>query len=63
MAVRRTESARENMMHQNFQSFGTPWERSLGDLGEDDRDGGGSMVEVGEIMFRGEKQGNLNGGH
>jgi hypothetical protein len=23
-AVTRTESARENMMHQNFQSFGTP---------------------------------------
>jgi hypothetical protein len=25
MAVKRMESVRENMMHQNFQSFGTPW--------------------------------------
>ena len=25
MAVKRTESARDIIMHQNFQSFGTPW--------------------------------------
>jgi hypothetical protein len=65
-AVRRMESAREFMMHQNFQSFGTPRERSLGNLGEDNRDGGESMaelakVQVGEIC-RGEKQGKLKGG-
>ena len=40
MAVRRTESAMENMIHQNFQSFGTPWERSSEGSGEEGSDGG-----------------------
>jgi hypothetical protein len=45
-AVRRTERARENMMLQNFQSFGTPWESSLGGSGPgvDGWDGGDSMA-------------------
>ena len=38
MAVRRIESARENMIDQNFQSFGTPWERSSKGLWEEGRD-------------------------
>ena len=40
MAVRRTESASENMIHQNFQSFGTPSERLSECSGEEDGDGG-----------------------
>jgi hypothetical protein len=40
MAVRRMESASENMIHQNIQSFGTPWERPSEGSGEEDLDGG-----------------------
>ena len=34
------------MMHQNFQSFGTPREGSLEGLGEDDRHGEDSMANL-----------------
>ena len=42
MAVRRTDSAREKIMVQNFQSFDTPLKRSSGHLAEGDE---GSMTE------------------
>ena len=45
-AVRRMDSAREKMMHQNVQSFGTPLERSSERLAEDDEDDEGSMAEL-----------------
>ena len=32
MAVKSREDARENMMHQNFQSFGWPWWISAGEV-------------------------------
>ncbi len=57
-AVRRTERPREKMMHQNFQSFGTPWETPA--LSSSDcvfcaglleyRSEGEVEVEVGECM-------------
>jgi hypothetical protein len=62
MAVRRTESARENIMHQNFQSFGTPWERLLGGLGEDDLGGGESMAELAVVQV-GEKRKRVKDGY
>ena len=43
MAVRKMVSMRGNMIHQNFQSFGTSWERSSEGLGEEGRDGGESI--------------------
>jgi hypothetical protein len=43
MAVRRMDSAREKMMHQNIQSFDTPLERLSERLAED---GEGSMAEL-----------------
>jgi len=51
MAVRRMDSAREKMMHQNVQSFGTPLESSSGRLAEDDEDGEGSMAEVAILVL------------
>jgi hypothetical protein len=54
-AVRRTESARENMMHQNFQSFGTPWEISLEGFGKVKGDGEESMVELAIQVYWWEK--------
>ena len=55
MAVRRMDSAREKMMHQNVQSFGTLLERSSERLAEDDDDGKGSTAEL-AIRCRREKQ-------
>jgi hypothetical protein len=46
MEARRTDSEREKMVHQNFQSFGTPWERSSEGLEEDNVDDERSMAEL-----------------
>jgi hypothetical protein len=57
------DSAREKMMHQKVQSFGTPLERLSGRLAEDDEDDEGSMAELAilvrwwEKRCRREKQG------
>jgi hypothetical protein len=49
-AVKRMDSAREKMIHQNFQSFGTPWGTS--DLVEDEEDDNDSTTELAILRVR-----------